>query len=182
MAHGLSSAEAAWLLEQHGRNELQQEVSPSRLRVFARQYESPLVALLAVGAIISQLSGSTADALAILGILLLNGVVGYLQEGRAERALTALRSMTAPRARVQRDGHASVISAAEIVPGDILLLEAGDVVAADATILESNALTTQEAALTGESLPVAKLAGADRPDAPLAERTNTVFLGTSEKC
>ena len=89
-------------------------------------------------------------------ILVINALVGFFQEHRAERAISALRSMTAPRARVVRDGRAAVVPAAEIVPGDVLLLEAGDIVAADARLFEAHVLSTNEAPLTGESLPVEK--------------------------
>ena len=107
--------------------------------------------------------GEVADAIAIGAIVVLNAVIGFVQEYRAERAVLALRSMTAPRARVLRDGRSVVIAASAVVPGDVLVLEAGDVVAADARLLEAHALSTNEAALTGESVPVEKSTHADRP-------------------
>ena len=111
--------------------------------------------------------------------MVLNAVLGFVQEYRAERAVAALARLTAPRARVVRDGHAAVIAAAEIVRGDILLLDAGDLVAADARLVEASALRSNEAPLTGESQPVEKQAGVCPSETPLAERQNMVFLGTS---
>ena len=111
--------------------------------------------------------------------MVINAVVGFFQEHRAERAVMALRSMTAPRARVMRDGHSVMMPADAIVPGDLLVLEAGDVVAADARLLDAHALTTNEAALTGESIPVEKTTAPTGPDTPLAERHDFVFMGTS---
>jgi Ca2+-transporting ATPase len=110
---------------------------------------------------------------------MLNAVIGFFQEYRAERAAAALARLTAPRAKVIRDGHATVIAAAEVVPGDVLLLEAGDLVAADARLGEASALRANEAPLTGESQPVEKRTEACAPDTPLADRKNMVFLGTS---
>jgi Ca2+-transporting ATPase len=119
------------------------------------------------------------DGIAILAIVLLNAVIGFFQEYRAERAVAALAHLTAPRARVVRDGHAAVIAAADIVRGDIVLLDAGDLVAADARLVAASALRTSEAPLTGESQPVEKQAGVCPSETPLAERQNMVFLGTS---
>ena len=113
-----------------------------------------MVAILAVAAMLSAALGDLVDAMAIGTIVLLNAVVGFVQEYRAERAVLALRKMTAPRARVMRDGHVTEVTAVDVVPGDLLLLEAGDVVAADADLVEAHVLTTLEAALTGESAPV----------------------------
>jgi Ca2+-transporting ATPase len=111
----------------------------------------------------------------------LNALVGFVQESRAERALDALEVMTAPRARVRRNGRALVVPAADVVPGDVLLLEAGDVVAADAALVESTRLSVAEAALTGESAPVEKSTRAVADDVALADRTDQVFMGTSVK-
>ena len=123
--------------------------------------------------------GDLVDAMAIGTIVLLNAVVGFVQEYRAERAVLALRKMTAPRARVMRDGHVTEVTAVDVVPGDLLLLEAGDVVAADADLVEAHVLTTLEAALTGESAPVEKNVAPVAADAPLAERHDRVYAGTS---
>ena len=130
-------------------------------------------------ALVSVALGEVVDGVAILAIVVLNAVIGFFQEYRAEQAVAALARLTAPRARVVRDGHAEVIAAAEVVRGDILLLDAGDLVAADARLVAASALRTNEAPLTGESQPVEKQAGICAAETPLAERHNMVFLGTS---
>jgi Ca2+-transporting ATPase len=176
---GLSTAEGQRRLAELGPNELRRESGPSPLVLLAGQFKNPMVALLLGASALAGALGEVADAIAIGVIVVVNAVVGFVQEFRAEKALLALRAMTAPRARVLRDGRSVMLAAAEVVPGDVLVLEAGDVVAADARIIEANQLSTIEAALTGESLPVAKSAEAVRADAPLAERHDHVFLGTS---
>ncbi len=176
---GLSSAEARERLVTGGRNEIRRAADTSRWRLLAAQFESPLVLLLLAACGVSAWLGEAADAIAIGVIVALNAAVGFLQEARAENALHALRSMTAPRARVVRDGKQAVVPAAEVVPGDLLLLEAGDVVAADARLVEAHALTANEAALTGESVPAEKSVGRSASDVPLAERFDQVFTGTS---
>ena len=144
-----------------------------------RQLASPLVLLLLAAAGVSAALGELADAIAIAVIVVVNALVGFFQEQRAENALEALRTMTAPRARVRRDGRQMVVAAADVVPRDILLLEAGDVVAADARVIEAHRLSTNEAPLTGESALVDKDPAPTPGDAPLAERRDFVFLGTS---
>ncbi|WNG51458.1 cation-translocating P-type ATPase [Archangium minus] len=176
---GLSQAEAARRLAEHGRNEIQREQTRSPWGVLLEQFRSPMIVLLLGACGVSAMLGEHADAIAIGAIVVLNALIGFAQEFKAERALLALRSMTAPRARVMRDGYAVQLPAAEVVPGDVLLLEAGDVVAADARLLEAHALATNEAALTGESVPVDKAAVPVAADAPLAQRTDSVFLGTA---
>jgi Ca2+-transporting ATPase len=111
--------------------------------------------------------------------VLLNAVIGFFQEYRAERAIAALARLTAPKAKVVRGGKAEVIAAAQVVRGDLLLLEAGDLVAADARLVDAALLRTNEAPLTGESQPVEKQTGSCNAETPLAERHNMVFLGTS---
>ncbi|MCI0586216.1 MAG: cation-translocating P-type ATPase [Planctomycetes bacterium] len=179
LLRGLSDGEAARLLAVRGRNEIRREEGPGAWLLFLRQFRGPLVGILLGACALSGLLGEAADALAIGAIVALIGAVGFLQEYRAERALAALRSMTAPQARVRRDGRALLVSAAEVVPGDLLLLEAGDLVAADARLLEAHVLRCNEAALTGESVPVEKRVGPVAAGAPLAERFDRVFLGTS---
>ncbi len=147
--------------------------------MLARQLNSALIALLAAAAIVSAAMGEVADAVAIGAIVVVNALVGFVQEERATRAVLALRSMTAPRARVLRDGALAVVPATDVVVGDALVLEAGDLVAADGRIVEAHALETTEAALTGESTPSPKAAGPAPAGAPLAERTDAVFLGTA---
>jgi Ca2+-transporting ATPase len=176
---GLSAAEAGKRLEAVGANELARQEATPAWRQLAAQFGSPLVGLLIVAGAISIWFDMTADAIAIGAIVLLNGIIGFLQEHRAERAIHALRALSAPRARVLREGHAAVIEASQVVPGDILLIEAGDIVAADATVLEANVLSTIESALTGESLPAQKSVTPAPDTAPLAEQSHRVFAGTA---
>jgi Ca2+-transporting ATPase len=175
---GLTSAAAAERLAVLGRNELAREPPPSWPSRLLAQFRSPLVALLLGACVVAALLGERGDAIAIAAIVVINAFVGLLQESRAERALAALAGMTAPRCRVLRDGHQTIVPAAEVVRDDVVLLEAGDVVPADALLEEAVALTTNEAALTGESAPVEKRVGT-LPDVPLAERRGEVFMGTS---
>jgi Ca2+-transporting ATPase len=176
---GLTSSEAARRLAEYGRNEIQRDDAISPWRILAGQFASPVIWLLLGAATVAGALGEVADAIAIATILIINALVGFFQEYRAERAVIALRSLTAPHARALRDDHPAIISAAEVVPGDILLLEAGDVVAADARLVEANRLTTIEAALTGESTPVEKATTPIAADGPLAERRDHVFTGTA---
>ena len=171
---GLSSAEAERLLREVGSNEITRETSKPAWVLLLTQFNSPVIWLLLAACLVSAALGEVADAIAIGAILTINSVVGFFQEYRAERAVFALRSMTAPRARVIRNGTSEIVPAAHVVPGDILMLEAGDIVAADARLLEANVLSTMEAALTGESTPVTKHTRASLPDAPLAERHDYV--------
>jgi len=176
---GLSSEEAARILSELGPNELTRESAKPAWRLLLAQFNSPVIWLLLVACLVSAALGEIVDAIAIGAIVVINGLVGFFQEYRAEKAVLALRSMTAPRARVMRDGHQRVIAANLVVPGDILMLESGDIVAADAQLLEANVLSTLEAALTGESTPVGKTTLASAPGAPLAERSDHVFSGTN---
>jgi Ca2+-transporting ATPase len=178
-AIGLTAEEARIRLAQDGPNELQKPRRTPWWLTLLAQFQSPVVWLLLAACVISALLGEIVDAAAIGAIVVLNGLVGFFQEYRAENAVLALRAMTVPRARVMRDGKTSMISAAEIVRGDLLLLEAGDIVAADAEVTEANELRTGEAALTGESIPVDKKANTLSEGAPLAERRGQVFLGTA---
>ncbi len=179
MSSGLTSSEAKRRLAEFGANELARERPTSPWIIFAGQFKGALIWLLLGACIVSAALGEAGDAIAIGAILVINAGVGFLQEYRAEHAVLALRSMTAPRARVLRDGRSVIVVASEVVPGDVLLLEAGDVVAADATLIEAHSLSTMEAPLTGESTPVEKATTPAPPDAPLAERHDSVFLGTS---
>ncbi|MDP2344003.1 MAG: cation-translocating P-type ATPase [Deltaproteobacteria bacterium] len=175
---GLSSAEALRLLKL-GRNELVQEKGRSLARIFLSQFKGAMVWLLVAATIISAVAGERIDAIAIAVILVLNAVVGFLQEFRAEKAVLALKKMTAARARALRDGHVVEVPAAEIVPGDVLALDAGDVVAADGQVIAASRLEVNEAALTGESVGVEKHVGDDAPGTALAERHGQLFAGTA---
>jgi P-type Ca2+ transporter type 2C len=176
---GLTHKEAARRLAQFGPNEIQREPQTPAWIALARQFASPLVLLLIGACVVSTALGEVLDAIAIGSIVLLNGFVGFFQEYRAERTILALRSMTAPRARVFREGRSVLLPATDIVPGDILLLEAGDIVAADAHLFEAHSLSTNEAPLTGESTPVEKSVEPVAPDTLLADRRDSVFMGTS---
>ena len=148
--------EAGRLLEAHGLNELPHQRKTNPLRLLGAQLKSPLVLLLLVATVVSAFLGDITEAIAIAAIVLINALVGFVQEFRAERSVAAMRSLTARRARVLRAGRLETIAANQVVPGDVLILDAGDLVAADARLIEANALSTVEAALTGESDPVEK--------------------------
>ncbi len=178
-ASGLAAVEAARILGEQGPNEIRREARASPLRIFADQFRGALIWLLLVACVISAALGEVADAIAIAVIVVLNAIIGFVQELRAERSIAALRAMAAPQARVQRDGHVTTVAARDLVPGDLLVLDAGDVVGADGKLVEAHELTTNEAALTGESLPIEKRTTAVAPDAPLAEQFDRVFMGTS---
>jgi Ca2+-transporting ATPase len=175
---GLSDEEAARRLLETGPNEIRPAPPPSPLAIFAAQFRRVIVGVLVLAAILSGVFGDLLDCVAILAIVVLNGIFGFLQEFRAERSLQALRRLTAPRARVVRGGAPRVVPAAEVVPGDVIELDTGDLVPADARLLESHLLRCGEAALTGESEPVAKRTEA-LEDVPLADRANCAFLGTT---
>lgn len=175
---GLSSEAAAERLRQSGPNELPEEKPKALWRVFAAQFASPLIYLLFVAAMISLAMGHASDAAVILVVVLINALIGAVQEGRAEHSMTALRRLSAVKVRVVRDGREAIIEARELVAGDILLLSAGDQVGADARLLEAAALEATEAALTGESLPVLKNIEAVDAEAGLGDRRNMIYSGT----
>ncbi len=176
---GLSSREARQRLQQEGRNELPEAQPPSPLRLFFSQFTSVIVWVLIGAAILSGLLEDWLDAAAILAIVFLNGLLGFVQEFRAERSLAALQKMSVATARVIRDGIVLPIPAWELVCGDLTLLEAGDRIPADSRLIYTTNFQTQEASLTGESTPVQKHAGVIAgTDVPLAERTNMAFMGT----
>ena len=176
---GLTDDDARRRSLEHGPNRLQDKPPPSAWSRFLRQFRELVVWILVAAVVVSALLGDWLDAAAILAIVILNAALGFLQEGKAERAIRALESLTTPRARVVRAGVARELPAEGVVPGDVLLLEAGDLVAADVRLLETVSFRTQEAALTGESAPVEKEA-AERvePDAPLGDRCTMAYAGT----
>ncbi len=178
-AAGLSEAEAARRLAQYGRNELTGSGIKSPWLILREQATELMVIILIVAAAISAALTDYRDALAIAAIVALNVLLGFSQEYRAERAMAALKKLTVPSVRVRRGGGVREISAVELVPGDIVLLEAGNLVASDCRVLESANLQTQESALTGESLPVPKISEALEPaELPLADRRNMAYMGT----
>jgi P-type Ca2+ transporter type 2C len=178
-ASGLTRAEAERRLAVHGPNEIVQHAVISPLAIFARQFSSVVIWVLILAAVTSAILGDVVDATAIVAIVLLNSAIGFLQEYRSETAVAQLRKMTAPRARVLRDGKAMTVPASALVPGDLLLVDAGDLIAADARVVEAAALETNEAALTGESAPVEKSAAECASLTPLVERSSMLFLGTA---
>jgi Ca2+-transporting ATPase len=175
---GLTGAEAKSRLLRYGLNELQAKKKTPPILVFLRQFISPLIYVLLVAAVISIIVRHFLDAGVIMGVLLLNAIIGYIQETRAEKAMEALIQMAAPKARVRRDGRIRLVPAREIVPGDIFLLETGDRVPADARLIEISNLKVNEAMLTGESMPVDKRTEVLHEDVPVAERKNMVHMGT----
>ncbi|MGE0470001.1 MAG: cation-translocating P-type ATPase [Nitrospira sp.] len=177
--HGLASQEVEERHAEFGPNELPEAPPPSLLKLFLSQFTSVIVWVLIGAAIISGLLEDWLDAAAILAIVLLNGLLGFVQEFRAERSLAALRKMSVATARIIRDGALRSIPARELVPGDLILLEAGDRIPADARLIYTTNFQAQEASLTGESTPVQKAVTAlDNPEVPLADRTNMAFMGT----
>jgi len=175
---GLTEAEAKARLLQHGPNTLKGKKKTPPMVVFLRQFLSPLIYVLLVAAVISIIVEHFLDAWVILGVLLLNAIIGFIQETRAEKAMEALIQMVAPRARVRRDGTVRMLPAKELVPGDILLLESGDKVPADSRLIEASNLKVNEATLTGESVAVDKHTKALVGELPVAERKNLVYMGT----
>ncbi len=175
---GLTEAEAEARLLQYGANELKGRKKTPPVLIFLRQFLSPLIYVLLIAVIISAVVGHFIDAGVIMGVLLLNAVVGFVQETRAEKAMDALIRMAVPKAKIRRDGGAKLIPARRIVPGDVVLLETGDKVPADAKLVELSNLKVNEATLTGESMPADKHTEAISGKVPVAERKNLVFMGT----
>jgi len=177
---GISSPEAAERLSANGLNELKAGKRISWLPIFTGQFKSVIIWILIAAGVISGMLGERMDAAAILAIVILNAVIGFYQEFCAEKSMAALKEMTAPQAKVRRDGNITSIPASGIVVGDILSLEAGDLIAADARLLTAASLSCIESALTGESEAVAKQSVTMEPgDTPLGERENMVYMGTS---
>ncbi len=177
---GLAGDEAERRIEQYGPNELIERGTKSPLAILWEQLTNPLVLLLILAATISLFLGKADSVIAIMAIVILNAVLGLVQEYRAEQAMAALKQMAAPLVRARRAGRLLDIPARDLVPGDIVLLEAGSVVPADARLFESANLSVQEASLTGESQPVEKSIAALRDAAaPLGDRYNMLYMGTA---
>ena len=175
---GLGRPEARKRLAEHGPNRLPEAGRRTLLGMLLHQFADFMIGVLLAAAVVSGIVGEPQDTIAILVIVLLNAVIGAVQEYRAERAVAALREMATPEAQVRRGGHLVTISATELVPGDIVLLDAGNAVPADLRLLESEELQANESALTGESHAVEKHPGPlDAPDLSLGDRTNMVFRG-----
>ena len=183
---GLTSQEAAARLSKHGPNRLQEAKKITNLQRFLQQLKDPMLLILmaaaAVSAVTSILSGEKlTEVIIILAVVLLNAVLGVVQESKAEAAIEALQTMTAATSKVLRDGKITVLHSADLVPGDVVLLEAGDAVPADGRLLESASLKIEEAALTGESVPVNKTAEtiSAEGDVPLGDRKNMCYMGST---
>ena len=174
--NGLTAEEAKKRLEQYGYNKLQEGKRKGVLQVFAEQFADLLVIILIIAAIISALTGGLEGTIVILAVLILNAILGTVQHFKAQKSLDSLKAVAAPNARVIRDGQKMEVPAAELVPGDILLLEAGDVTAADGRVLQNFSLQVSESALTGESENVNKIdTPIDQDELPLGDRLNMVY-------
>lgn len=176
---GLTHRDAARRFKEIGPNELEERGIKSPWRILWEQVTSIMVVILILAALISAFLGDIVDSIAILAIIVLNSLIGFQQEFKAEQALSALKKLAVPHVKVKREGHVREIPARELVPGDMVLLEAGNLVPADCRLIEAINLRTDESALTGESLPVEKEAHfVASSDLSLGDRVNMVFMGT----
>ena len=177
---GLSSNAAQQRLQAVGPNELVERGTRSIWSILWEQLTDVMVLILIAAALISAFIGEVQDTIVIIAIVILNAILGVSQEYRAEQAIAALKKLAVPTVRVRRNGHVAEISAREVVPGDIIMLEAGNLVPADARVIELANLRTEEAALTGESEPVEKIVNVLEGDnLPLGDQKNMVFMGTA---
>ncbi|HIV25615.1 MAG TPA: cation-translocating P-type ATPase [Candidatus Scatomonas pullistercoris] len=185
---GLSSAEAARRLEEHGKNKLKEGKKESLIHKFFMELKDPMIIILIVAAVISGITAaysgeSFADVIIIMIVVVINAVLGVVQESKAEKAIAALQEIAAATSKVLRDGKQITVRSEELVPGDVVILEAGDSVPADGRILESASMKIEEAALTGESVPANKISTAlelgDKKDIPLGDRKNMCYMGST---
>jgi magnesium-transporting ATPase (P-type) len=176
---GLSSGQAAQRLERHGPNRLPEARRRSALVRFLSQFHNVLIYVLLAAGVVTALLQHWLDSSVILAVVVVNAIIGYLQEGKAEKAMDAIRRMLAPRAAVLRDGARQTVDGAQLVPGDVVLLQAGDKVPADMRLLQVHGLQVQEAILTGESLAVDKRSTPVAETAPLGDRWSMAFSGTT---
>src|SRR3990172_934267 len=175
---GLSAQEAVSREKRFGPNRLAATPTRSEIIRFLSQFNNVLIYVLLAAAGLALAIGHIADAIVVLAVVLLNAVIGYVQEGRAAKALDAIRGMIDPRATVIRDGRRTTIAAESIVPGDLVLLEPGDRVPADLRLIRTRNLRIDEAALTGESVPVDKAIAPTAAEVPLGDRISMAFSGT----
>jgi len=176
---GLSESEAKQRLQSYGRNELTEEKKKSVAEQLLEQLNDPLICVLLIAATISFLLHEISDAAIIITVVIVNSVIGVIQEGKARKALDALKKMTSPKAIVKRDGKQIEIPAAELVPGDLVCLDAGRQVPADLRLVETSNLKVEESALTGESLPIEKDASfLAKKELPIGDRRNMAFMST----
>ena len=189
-AEGLSTEEAKRRLEKYGHNKLKEAEKPTLIQRFLAQLKDPMLIILMIAAAVSALTGMIsgenewAEVIIIIAVVLLNAILGVIQESKAEAAIEALQTMTAATCKVLRDGKMVVLRSDELVPGDVILLEAGDAVPADGRIIENASLKIEEAALTGESVPVNKVLEAlgmveGQNDVPLGDRKNMCYMGST---
>jgi Ca2+-transporting ATPase len=183
-AAGLSANDAAERLRKYGPNQLVEKKGPSPLTIFLSQFNDFVIWVLIGAALVSGFLQEWIDTLAIIAIVILNAILGFVQEYRAEKSLAALKKLSSPMCKVIRDGEHGVIASAQLVPGDIVELESGDNVPADGRVIwHTSNFAVQEASLTGESTPVAKtVEPLSEADTPLADRANMVYMGTSVAC
>src|SRR5512139_228059 len=177
-AHGLSQTEARQRLERHGPNRLAVAAPPGLLQRLARQFHNLLLYVLMAAAAVTGAMGHWVDTGVIAAVVVLNALIGFLQEGKAENALQAIRHLLSPRAVVLRDGRSHDIDAAELVPGDVVLLASGDSLPADVRLLQARNLRIDESALTGESVPVDKGVEPVVPEAAIGDRLCMGYAGT----
>jgi len=177
-ATGLDVAEATRRLEQYGPNRLPEGARRSAFTRFMLQFHNLLIYVLIAAAVLAAAIGHITDALVIMAVVLVNAIIGFVQEGRAENAMEAIRAMIDPHASVLRSGKRLTIAADQVVPGDIVLLEAGDRVAADLRLIKASSLKADEAILTGESVPVDKQVRSVAEDVPLGDRFSMAFSGS----
>jgi magnesium-transporting ATPase (P-type) len=177
-ARGLSGEEARARLERYGRNMLPPPKRRSPLQRFLLQFHNVLIYVLIVAGIVTMLLGHWIDSAVIFGVVVINAIIGFIQEGKAERALDAIRNMLSLNAQVLRDGRRREVPAEELVPGDIVFLASGDKVPADLRLIEVRSLRVEEAALTGESVPVEKAVDAVDAEASLGDRSSMAYSGT----
>lgn len=175
---GLSSEEAEKRLREYGPNELVERKRISPFKIFLNQFKDIFIAMLLIATAISFFVGESVDAMTISAIVVLNAIVGFVQEYRSEKALEALKKYATPKARVIREGIELNIAARDVVPGDIIVLESGDRIPADGRLIETIELKVDEAVLTGESAPVTKTTEKIDAEAPIIDRKNMVFMGT----
>jgi Ca2+-transporting ATPase len=181
-SNGLDPGQAASRLENYGRNKLAEAKRKTLAQRLFEQMKDPMVIVLIAAAVISGIAAEIADAVIILMVVVLNSILGVVQEGKAEKAIEALARMSSPFSKVRRNGHVMQVASEEIVPGDIVLLEAGDLVPADMRLIEASSLKIEEASLTGESVPTEKYSGAmaeREQEIPLGDRHNMAYMGTS---
>jgi Ca2+-transporting ATPase len=181
LSSGLTSEQAAEKLQRFGRNQIEGKKGPSPLAIFLSQFGDFMIWVLIGAALVSGFLKEWVDAIAIIAIVILNAILGFIQEHKAEKSLAALKKLASPTSKVIRNGHHAVISSFELVSGDLIELEAGDNIPADSRLIWHTAnFTAQEASLTGESTPVAKtVAALEEKNVPLADRANMVYMGTS---